>query len=121
MSDKDFTPEQMMALQAAGFVTLEDVEKDYTPEMRAEIDGMRHEFSLQAIREELGITQVDAAHQMEITQSALSKLEKRQDMQVRTIKRYFKALGGRLDLLVTFPGRAPVILDTDDSLAHHHG
>lgn len=122
MSDKELTQDQLAALRDAGFVDFEEVEKGLTPEVRLELEALRKEFSLQAIREQLGVTQVDAAARMQITQSAFSKIERRrEDMQIRTLKRYAKALGGRVDLLISFPGQPPVVFETDEKceLAHH--
>jgi hypothetical protein len=40
---------------------------------------------------------------MDINQPAISKLERRLDMRVSTLRDYAKALGGELDIHIRFP------------------
>ena len=47
---------------------------------------------------------------MRIGQEGVSKLEKRSDLLISTLRDYLKAMGGRLSLVVEFPDREPVIL-----------
>ena len=46
----------------------------------------------------MGATQVDAASRAEMTQSELSRIERRSDHLVSTLKRYVHALGGELEV-----------------------
>lgn len=56
------------------------------------------EMNLTALRESLGITQVEMAAAAEMTQSEVSKLEKRSDHLVSTLRRAVRALGGDLEV-----------------------
>jgi DNA-binding XRE family transcriptional regulator len=56
--------------------------------------------TLAALRRGLGLTQAQVARRLRITQSDVSKLERRENVQLSTLQAYARALGGRL--LVTF-------------------
>ena len=49
---------------------------------------------LSALRGKLGLTQVEVAARMEMTQSDLSKFERRRDVRLSTLRAYLEALGG---------------------------
>jgi transcriptional regulator with XRE-family HTH domain len=59
----------------------------------------RHEIGLTELRRELGLTQVEVAGRAEMSQSDFSKLERRQDVRLSTLRSWVAALGGRLRLL----------------------
>ena len=61
------------------------------------------EMRLQELRKSRDVTQVDLAKVMKIEQAAVSKLERREDMYVSTLRDYVKALGGELKLVASFP------------------
>lgn len=54
-------------------------------------------------RKQLGLTQRDLADRMHVTQESISRLERRKDMHISTLRRYVEALGGRLEIHVSFP------------------
>ena len=54
-------------------------------------------------RRQLGLNQDDAASTMHVTQESLSRLERRKDMHISTLKQYVEALGGRLEIHISFP------------------
>jgi len=56
------------------------------------------DMNLTALRESLGVTQVQMAAAAEMTQSEVSKLEKRNDHLVSTLRRAVRALGGDLEV-----------------------
>lgn len=62
---------------------------------------------LAALRREAGLTQAALALRLGISQSDLSKLERRGDLLLSTVRAYVEALGGSLGLVVTTPGRSP--------------
>ncbi|HLV19593.1 MAG TPA: helix-turn-helix transcriptional regulator, partial [Polyangiaceae bacterium] len=47
---------------------------------------------------ELGVTQAEMASAIEITQSQLSKMERRDDHPVSTLRRAVRALGGEIEV-----------------------
>jgi hypothetical protein len=69
-------------------------------------------LSLSEARRRLGLTQEWVSRRMGISQSDVSKLERRRDIRVSTLRDYVAATGGRLDLV----GRWPVA-DEDLSLS----
>ena len=44
------------------------------------------------------------------TQGTIAQMEQRTDVLLSTLRNYVEAMGGRLELIVQFPDRAPVIL-----------
>jgi len=65
---------------------------------------MMAEMLLAEIRKEVGLTQEDLASAMGIKQPSLSKLESQDDMQISTLQRLVRALGGELELVAHLPG-----------------
>ena len=61
------------------------------------------------VRKQLGFTQVDVAKAMGVSQSALSQLEAQDDMQLSTLRRLIRALGGELDIVARFGNRSIVL------------
>ena len=54
------------------------------------------------IRRRAGLTQLELAKRMRISQSDLSKLERRGDMRVSTLREYTRRVGAELHLLLEF-------------------
>lgn len=69
----------------------------------ARAEAMFIEMQLQALRKSRKVTQVEVAKAMSVEQAAVSKLERRDDMYVSTLREYVKALGGELKLVASFP------------------
>lgn len=61
------------------------------------------ELLLSEIRQRAGMSQQQVADVLGIKQPSLSKLEKQQDMQISTLRKVVKALGGELEVLARFP------------------
>lgn len=61
------------------------------------------ELLLSEIRERTGKSQGEVARALGIKQPSLSKLEKQSDMQISTLQRIVKALGGDLEVVARFP------------------
>lgn len=59
---------------------------------------------LSALRRKLGLTQVELAGRLGMTQSDLSKLERRPDVRLSSLRGYAEALGGRLRVLFLLAG-----------------
>lgn len=62
-------------------------------------------MTLRELREFAQKTQADMASAAEMTQSELSRLERRDDHLLSTLRRYVEALGGRLDIVAVFDNR----------------
>jgi DNA-binding XRE family transcriptional regulator len=66
-------------------------------------------------------TQTELARTLNISQPAVSKIEKQTDMYLSTLRGYIEAMGGDLDLIVRLPGRAPIRLLSLDHVADTPG
>ncbi|HLL89954.1 MAG TPA: XRE family transcriptional regulator [Tepidisphaeraceae bacterium] len=64
---------------------------------------MMAEMLLVELRKHTGFTQEQLAAALGITQPALSKFEAQDDMQISTLSRIVKALGGELEIVVRMP------------------
>ena len=70
-----------------------------------EIESELLEMDLRALWEAAGLTQGELAQRIEITQSQLSKMERREDHRISTLRRYIQALGGRLEICAVIGGK----------------
>ena len=68
------------------------------------------ELGLQELRKSKQITQEEIAARLGGRQVYISRLEKRDDMKLSTLRAYVEAIGGDLQLLVTFPEGKSVFL-----------
>ena len=68
------------------------------------------EMTLQELRRARKLTQVTLAKTLGITQDGVSRLEKRSDLLLSTMRKSVEAMGGNLSLVAEFPDRKPVIL-----------
>ncbi|MCE2484066.1 MAG: XRE family transcriptional regulator [Desulfurellaceae bacterium] len=68
------------------------------------------EMSLQDLRRARKQTQVRVAKELGINQENVSRLEKRSDLLISTLRGYVRAMGGKLSLVAEFPDRPPVVL-----------
>lgn len=66
--------------------------------------------TLQELRKAHQLTQEEIAQVLGIRQDSVSKLEKRTDLLLSTLRNYIQAMGGNLELRVEFPDAPPVIL-----------
>jgi DNA-binding transcriptional regulator YiaG len=69
-----------------------------------------HQATLRDLRRAQELTQATVAEALGMTQSELSKLERRDDLRWSTLRRFVEATGGELHLIATYPGRSPVEL-----------
>jgi DNA-binding XRE family transcriptional regulator len=73
-----------------------------------------HEVVLRELRAALGFTQEQLANRLGVQQAAVSRLERRPDMTLSSLRRYVEALGGELEINVrTRDGEQLRLLDTD--------
>lgn len=73
------------------------------------------DLRLQKIRESCRLSQADVAQRLRINQGAVSRLERRRDMRIGTLRNLISAMGGELELLAQFPDRT-VRIQIDDLL-----
>lgn len=68
------------------------------------------EMTLQELRQARKLTQVQMAKALGISQDGVSRLEKRSDLLLSTLRKSVEAMGGSLSLIAEFPDRDPVLL-----------
>ena len=72
--------------------------------LSAELAGdLRDEIRLTELRNALGINQEELGELLNKKQAAISRLERRSDMHVSTLREFIKALGGKLEIIARFP------------------
>src|SRR5450432_2224063 len=86
-----------------------------SPALRKKVEAraaqlIAEEMTLRELRHARKLTQVRLAKTLGITQDSVSRLEKRSDLLLSTLKKTVEAMGGSLSLVAEFPDRAPVIL-----------
>ena len=64
---------------------------------------MQQEYRLTELRHALGVSQEELAQLMDKKQAAISRFERRSDMHISTLREIIAALGGRLQVIASFP------------------
>lgn len=95
-------------------VTLDEILNQMPEEERAEVfrraDEIREEINLREMRRLRKLTQARLSKKLKIGQEGVSRIEKRTDLYLSTLRNYVEGVGGKLMLVVEFPDRAPVVL-----------
>jgi DNA-binding XRE family transcriptional regulator len=68
------------------------------------------EMSLRDLRKARKLTQARVAKVLGVTQDSVSRLEKRSDLLLSTLRKTIKAMGGDVRIIAVFPDRAPIVL-----------
>ena len=94
---------------------LERIRKELSPTRRKKVEAraaqlIAEEMTLQELRRVRKLTQVRMAKALGIGQDGISKLEKRSDLLLSTLRKTVEAMGGSLSLVAEFPDRDPVVL-----------
>jgi transcriptional regulator with XRE-family HTH domain len=77
-------------------------------------ETMLAELPLQALRQARKLTQEALAKTLGSEQALVSKLERRTDMYVSSLRTYIEALGGDLEIIARFPDGAVRITQFED-------
>jgi transcriptional regulator with XRE-family HTH domain len=64
---------------------------------------MEDAVALAELRDRFDITQTELAGRLGTTQGGISRLERRDDLYLSTLRDYVRALGGELNLVAHFP------------------
>jgi transcriptional regulator with XRE-family HTH domain len=67
--------------------------------------------SLRVVRQALSKTQAEIGEGLGLSQNAVSQLEGRSDLLLSTLRRYVRALGADLDIIVTMKDGSTVLLE----------
>jgi transcriptional regulator with XRE-family HTH domain len=100
--------------------SLDDIVNSLSPERKAKIEHLTEELFeevliLRELRKKQKFTQEEIAQYLGIKQENVSRLERRNNIHLSTLKDYIHALGGKLHLIVEFPDREPIeIKDSED-------
>jgi transcriptional regulator with XRE-family HTH domain len=94
---------------------LNPAERKKVEDRAAEI--IAEEMSLRELRRARKLTQTRVAKTLGITQDSVSRLEKRSDLLLSTLRKTVKAMGGEVRIVAQFPDRSPVLLS---QLAEEH-
>lgn len=83
------------------------LERKMSPEARARSEEKAKqliaEMALQELRAARKLTQEELAKTLNVNQAAVSKLERRADMYVSTLREFVRAMGGELEITARFP------------------
>ena len=67
-------------------------------------------MTLRELRRARKLTQTRMAKTLGISQDSVSRLEKRSNLLLSTLRKTIEAMGGNLSLVAQFPDREPVVL-----------
>jgi transcriptional regulator with XRE-family HTH domain len=95
--------------------TLEQKLKELSPKRQAKIKArtrelVAREMSLRELRHAVNKTQKTVARILNTGQEGVSRLEKRSDLLLSTLRSYVEAVGGSLTLVAQFPDQEPVAI-----------
>jgi hypothetical protein len=68
------------------------------------------EMSLRELRHAVNKTQNTVARTLNMGQDGISRLEKRSDLLLSTLRNYVEAVGGNLTLVAQFPDKEPIAI-----------
>ena len=72
---------------------------------------------LQELRHARNLSQEQLAQTLSVKQAAVSKLERRTDMYISTLRNFIKAMGGDLEIIAKFPDGSVQISQFEDIAA----
>ena len=91
---------------------LDDVMAALPKARRARIEARAMELAtLKDLRQAAQQTQAQLAATLGVGQDTISRLEKRSDMLLSTLRHYVESMGGELNLVAQFPNRPPVVIE----------
>jgi DNA-binding XRE family transcriptional regulator len=97
-----------------------DIRRKHSPEVEAEIQrkvkAIVDSVTLNQVREARSLTQANLASILGVNQGSVSKMEKRADMYVSTLRSFIQAMGGRLQIRAVFP-EGEVEIDQFENMA----
>jgi hypothetical protein len=102
-------------------VTLEKMLAELSDDDRVAVEAratelIAEEMTLRDLRKAMHLTQEQLATELRMTQDGVSRLERRSDLRISTLRSFVEAMGGAVHFVVSFPGRPPVRLTGLDKL-----
>jgi transcriptional regulator with XRE-family HTH domain len=98
-----------MSIQFDDYLSNLPKERQQSIKKRAD-ELIAEEATLRQLREARERSQVEMAEKLHIKQAAVSKLERRTDMYLSTLRNYIEAMGGTLEIVARFPDKAMRIM-----------
>lgn len=91
---------------------LDDVINALPKDRQVRVEARTMELAtLKDLRQAAQQTQAQMAATLGVRQDTISRLEKRSDMLLSTMRQYVESMGGKLELVAKFPDRPPVVID----------
>ena len=91
---------------------LDDVMAALPKERQQRVEARAMELAtLKDLRLAAQQTQEQLAAILGVGQDTISRLEKRSDMLLSTLRHYVESMGGKLELVAQFPNRPPVVIE----------
>ncbi len=91
-------------IMAKSFKTLrEKMSQEAQQRAKEKTRLMLEAMPLQELRQARELSQEEMARALGIRQAAVSKLERRTDMYLSTLRKFIEAMGGQLEIVVHFP------------------
>ena len=91
---------------------LDDVIATLPATRRKRIEKRAQELAtLKDLRLAVEKTQVELAAELGVGQDTISRLEKRSDMLLSTLRHHVESMGGTFELVARFPNRPPVAIE----------
>jgi DNA-binding XRE family transcriptional regulator len=91
---------------------LDDVMATLPKERQQRVEARAMELAtLKDLRLAAQQTQEQLAATLGVGQDTISRLEKRSDMLLSTLRHYVESMGGKLELVAQFPNRPPVVIE----------
>ena len=95
-------------------VPFSELTQDFSEEDRRIVEKTKQVLSMEydllaQLRKDRDLTQKELAEVLEIRQAAISKIENQEDVLVKTLERYIRALGGELKIRAKFPDKTVIL------------
>jgi transcriptional regulator with XRE-family HTH domain len=96
-------------------INVDDIIRKLSPAQRKKVEAratelIAEEMTLRELRRARKLTQARMARKLGISQDSVSRLERRSDLLLSTLRKTVEAMGGNLSLVAEFPDRQPVFL-----------
>jgi hypothetical protein len=101
--------------ETAMAVNVNQILRKLSPAKRRKIEDraaemIADEMSLRDLRRARRLTRARIAKVLGITQDSVSRLEKRTDLLLSTLRKTVRAMGGEVRIIAEFPDREPILL-----------
>lgn len=96
-----------MAINVEAYIKTLPIKKKGEIERRAQ-ELMVEEKTLQELRKAVSYSQAQLAQALGVKQATISKMERKTDLYVSSLRSFVEAMGGSLDITANFPHKPPI-------------